>query len=322
MQENIIHQLRHTARKLIRELGMLQLNTAQSNRRPQHWHTLIEIANHPNITMAKLGHLFLLSISSMSRIVAQLVKEGLVNIKTGIDNREKYLRITDKGLNEIKIIDDYSNLKIRGALEYLNLEDQKQIITSMKKYADALEKSRTVREQVKIHTLSTSRAIRRQIMSMITNIQINELGLTISQDLNSCILKAEDEFYFNQSYNFWYAINNSGKVIGSIGLKKIDSRQAELKKFFVDAHYRGKNVGRKLLASLLKSALKHQFKFLYLGAVSSSHVAQHFYEKYSFSRINKKELPKGFISCELDTFFYKANIKDLQNTLKQMDANQ
>ena len=299
---------------------MLKLNMSRINRAPQHWHALIEIASEPNITITKLGHLLLLSSSNMSRIVSALVKEKLIDAEDGTDKREKYLRITPKGRLELNHIDEFSAVKIKGALEFLTEDDQVQIIAALQKYAGALEKSRLFREQVKIHKLSTSRPIRKQIMGMIEEIQKQEFHLPITDEINACVLKAEEEFYFNKSYNFWYAADDEGTIIGSIGLKRIDAQHAEIKKFFVRNAYRGKGVARKLLYSLLKSAAKHRFTYLYLGTVDTLHAAQRFYDKYGFTRINASDLPANFVRCELDTVFYKIKTNELQAKLaEQMD---
>lgn len=318
MKKNVISELRHSARKLIRELGMLKLNMSRSNRAPQHWHTLIEISNEPNITMSKLGQLLLLSSSSMSRIVNALLKEKLISYNPGSDKREKHLQISQKGLLELKYIDEFSTIKIKGALEFLDVNDQNHIIEALQKYANALEKSRVSREQIKIHTLSTSRIMRKQIIHMIENIQKNEFNLPITNEINSCILRAEEEFYFNRSYNFWYAVDQVGTIIGSIGLKKIDKDNAEIKKFFVTDKYRGKGVAGKLVQMLLKSAEKHRFKNLYLGTVDILHAAHRFYEKYGFSRINEADLPSNFDKCPIDTVFFKTKIKDLQTKIEAL----
>jgi N-acetylglutamate synthase-like GNAT family acetyltransferase/DNA-binding MarR family transcriptional regulator len=313
LSEKNVNNLRFSARKLVRELGMLELNTSRSNRKPQEWHALIEISVQRNITIAKLAHLLVLSSSSVSRIVNMLITEKLVMAKSGGDNREKYLNITDKGKVELKKIDEYSNFKIRGAAEFLSKNDLQQITFAMQKYANALEKSRLSREQVKIHTLSTSRPIRKQIVNMIEKIQINEFSLPITPSINPCVLKAEEEFYFNKSYNFWYAIDNSGTIIGSIGLKQIDKQNAEIKKFFVDKNYRSKGVAQKLLYSLTDSAVRHGFKYLYLGCIL--HSAQAFYAKYGFEKITHKELPVKFEKGQLDTVFIKIKVNDLQNKI-------
>lgn len=315
MSINTIDELRNAARKLIRELGMLQLNTSQSNRAPQHWHAMIEIANQPNITLSELSRLLVLTPSTMSRVVTALAKEKLIVLQKGDDKREKYLTITKIGLGELNIINEYSQIKIKGALEYINEKEQTSIIDALYLYSNALEKSRLVRERIKIHTLSTSRIIRKQIIKMIQHIQANEYHLKITNDINMGILKAEEEYYFNKSYNFWYAADEDGNIIGSIGLKRIDKKSAEIKKFFVRADYRGKGVAKKLLQVLLKSCDKHKFTNLYLGTVSSLHAAHRFYEKYHFTSIKETALPAIFEKCPIDTLFFKGNVKDIKDKI-------
>lgn len=247
----------------------------------------------------------------MSRIVNGLIKHEFVSFQEGNDRREKYLSLTEKGQMELEIIDEFSNSKIKGAFEFLSEEDQSQIIDSIQKYGGALEKSRSLREQVKIFTLSTSRKVRKEVIRMIEAIQKDEFLLPIQSDINDGVLKAEEEFYYNHSYNFWYAIDHNGDVIGSVGLKKLDVSSAEIKKFFVDQRYRGKGVAHKLLKTLLKSATRHQFNDLYLGTVDVFKAAIRFYEKSGFSHITEHQLPPGFIKCPVDTVFFKGKTDSL-----------
>ncbi|KTD24408.1 helix-turn-helix domain-containing GNAT family N-acetyltransferase [Legionella maceachernii] len=316
MKKAQINELRHFSRKLVRELGILELNKTRSNRTPQHWHALIEIHNQPNMTITQLGGLLLVTNSTISRIVGSLVKEGLVTSTPGIDKRENFLQITGEGLSEIEYIDHFSNSKILGALEFLTEAEHSEIIEAIKKYSGALEKSRILREQVKIHTLSTSRSLRKQIILFIENIQKNEFAIPITPEINACILKAESEFYYHNSYNFWYAVNDEGQIIGSIGLKKVNDTQGEIKKFFVHQQYRGKKVAQKLMKTLVKAAVRHQFDELFLGTVDLLKAAQRFYEKYGFNKIAKQNLPKEFVLCPLDTVFFKGKISEQQIRLE------
>jgi DNA-binding MarR family transcriptional regulator/N-acetylglutamate synthase-like GNAT family acetyltransferase len=320
MKKESIDALRHVSRKLIRELGLLQLNTAHLKKKPQHWHALIEIGKEPGITTSKVGALLLLSVSAASRVVNALINQGLVSFKDGVDKREKYLHLTEKGKIALHHIDNFSNVKIKGAFEFLTEDDQRQIIFAIQKYANALEQSRQVREQIKIHTLSTSRAIRQQIVSMIEEIQRHEFHLPITDALNACVLRAEEEFYYHNSTNFWYAVDAQGTIIGSIGLKKINAHSAEIKKFFVVKNYRGKGVASKLMETLVKAAGKHKFSYLYLGTVSILHSAHGFYKKYSFIQIPQEDLPADFSIGPLDTVFFKVKVEELQQRLTQDDV--
>ena len=315
VKKDQIERLRYLSRKLVRELGLLQVDPSNSNATPGHWHALIEIAKEPGITISKLGNLLLMSASKISRLIKSLVNDGLIECKSGADKREKYLYITDSGQVQIKKIDDFSEEKIEGAFEFLNEAEMLKIIDSIDKYSSALEKNRLQQDKVKIATISTSRTIRKQIISMITNIQKNEFAIPVTDEINMCVLKAEQEFYYNKSYNFWYAVDDNGRIVGSVGLKKIDEGKGEIKKFFVIEEYRGKGVAQKLLQVLLSAATKHHIHTLFLGTVDKLKAAHKFYDKYGFKCINPKQLPVNFEICPLDSLFFQCDVSDVISKL-------
>ncbi|WP_298623680.1 bifunctional helix-turn-helix transcriptional regulator/GNAT family N-acetyltransferase [uncultured Legionella sp.] len=311
-----IDLLRHHSRKLIRELGMLQLNKVDAKEQPSYWHTLIEINKEPDLTISKLGQLLLISMPTLSRIVSSLVKDGLITVKEGRDKRERFLQITEKGKEKVRYIDEYSNIKIKRAFHFLTSEETEDLIVALGKYASALEKSRLLREQVKILRLSTSRTLRKQIVHMIEQIQIDEFNIPITPDINASVLRAEEGFYYHNTCNFWYAVDEQGTIIGSIGLRKINERQGEVKKFFLIPEYRGVGIAQLLFQTLIKSALKHGFDELFLGTVEQLHAARRFYEKIGFKAIDKDLLPQQFELCHLDTHFYHGCLRLIEEQLK------
>lgn len=311
MKNSQIEKLRQSSRKLIRELGILQLDQNDSGQAPEHWHALIEINREPGITISKLGNLLLMSASKISRLITTLKKDRLIQLKTGADKREKYLHITKVGKDLIKKIDEFSISKIKGAFQFLNEKEMGDIIRAINKYSQSLEKSRLMQQQIKIVTLSTSRIVRKQIIKMICDIQKNEFAIPIDNQTNIGILKAEQDYYFNNSYNFWYALDGGGKIVGSIGLKKIDAKKAEIKKFFVIKKYRGQGIAQKLIHTLLKAAAKHGFEELFLGTVDKLKAAQKFYKNCGFALIRPGALPKNFVICPLDSVFFRGKVEDL-----------
>ena len=311
MNQKVIDTLRQVSRQLVRELGMLQWDQSEQQETPAYWHALIEIAQEPGITQATLGKRLLLSTATMSRLIQRLEKQKLVKIAVGLDKREKQLSITPAGLEALKKIDDFSADKIKGAFEFMKAAEIKQLIDSISLYANALEKSRQKREQMKILTLSTSRTLRKQVVNMITQIQRDEFGVPVTDEINACVLQAEGTFCYHNACNFWYAVDAEGKVIGSVGLKKVDEQHGEIKKFFVVPEYRGKGLAQQLMAVVAKAAHKHGFGYLVLGTVDILKGAQKFYQKCGFKPIAKKALPKNFEACPLDTVFFKAKTSQL-----------
>jgi len=146
---------------------------------------------------------------------------------------------------------------------------------------------------------------------MVEGIQKGEFKIPVTDEVNACILRAEEDFYYNNTSNFWYAVDGEGNVIGCVGLKRLDAENGELKKYFVDQRFRGRGVAQKLMATLLKAALKHGFKQLWLGTVENLAAAHRFYMKCGFKRIDEKELPVGFVKCHLDTLFFKGAVDAL-----------
>ena len=171
MDNKQIEALRHSSRKLIRELGLLEISQENQGETPSNWHALIEISKDPGITISKLGHLLLMSNSKISRLVKNLEENKLLKLSKGSDKREKYLYLTNPGELEVKKINNFSKEKISGSFEFLTDADVEQITKAINKYSNALEKNRLINEQIKISTLSTSRLLRKQIINMIEKIQ-------------------------------------------------------------------------------------------------------------------------------------------------------
>lgn len=165
--------------------------------------------------------------------------------------------------------------------------------------------------------MSTSRPLRRQIKQMIKTVQQGEFEIPYLPEDDIYILSAEKDFYYNNSYNFWYAADEGGTVVGSIALKKINSREGEIKKFFVAKEYRGQKVAQALMLKLVRAAKNHKFSHLYLGTVDVLKGAQNFYAKSGFQKIDKKSLPKNYHPCAVDTMFYKGKIAEVFDKINE-----
>lgn len=298
-----ISTLRQASRQLVRELGIIQIDKSLKGPTAEHCHAIVEIGQKPGITISELKDLLLQSPSQATRLVQKLILNGFVTVQESFDRREKSLALTPKGMQELDAIDRFSKEKIEGAFAELNQNDQQEIVTSIQKYAAALEAARV--KKWKIRTISTSRTLRAQIVHMIEEIQKNDLEVAATKELNISVLRAEKEFYYNNCYNFWYAVDVRGQIIGCIGLKRLDETNGEVKKFFVDKCYRGKGVADSLMNTLLKAAEKHNFAHLWLGCVEAAKQAHRFYEKNNFVRIDEKMLPESFEKCPLDRCFYR-----------------
>lgn len=103
---------------------------------------------------------------------------------------------------------------------------------------------------------------------------------------------------------FWLAVDED-RVLGTIGLSRIDDKDAFLRYLFVAKEGRGKaGVSQLLLDTALEKAGELQYEHVYLGTMDQFKAAQKFYAKNHFVCIPKEALPDRMPVSPMDTLFY------------------
>ncbi len=104
---------------------------------------------------------------------------------------------------------------------------------------------------------------------------------------------------------FWVALDGN-RVVGTVGLSRINNRNAFLRHFFVAKEARGKEKGvsKALLDTALNAAKDRNFESIYLGTMEQFKAAQRFYLKNHFKCIPREYLPLEMPVSPVDTVFY------------------
>ncbi|MBA3921982.1 MAG: GNAT family N-acetyltransferase [Nostocaceae cyanobacterium] len=146
------------------------------------------------------------------------------------------------------------------------------------------------------------------VIALILPIQQEEFGLPILLSDQPDLLKIPT-VYQQGNGNFWVALDED-LVIGTIGAIDIGCQQLVIRKMYVEINYRGKEKGtaNQLLATLLSWAKEKNIREIYLGTTELFKAAHRFYEKNSFVRIKKSELPANFPVMQVDTRFYRLSL--------------
>jgi len=142
------------------------------------------------------------------------------------------------------------------------------------------------------------------VLDVILPIQQREFGIPITEADQPDLINIPG-FYQSGAGGFWVARSN-GEVVGTVGLKDIDERQAALRKMFVAAAFRGREFGvaGKLLDALLAHARAKDVAEIFLGTTEKFLAAHRFYEKKGFFELQKAGLPKAFPIMAVDSKFY------------------
>ena len=78
---------------------------------------------------------------------------------------------------------------------------------------------------------------------------------------------------------------DNDKVIGCVGLKKLDDNICEMKRLFVNDIYRGKGVGKRLVEKIIEEAKDKNYKKMRLDTLKTMESALKIYYKNNFYKI-------------------------------------
>ncbi|MGN7232224.1 GNAT family N-acetyltransferase [Priestia megaterium] len=143
-----------------------------------------------------------------------------------------------------------------------------------------------------------------QVVDLILHIQQQEYQIPITEKDQPDLFEIES-FYQLGNGNFWVAVCNE-RVVGSVALIDIGSRQVALRKMFVAKSYRGANfqTAHRLLHTAIAWAKQREVERIYLGTTLQYRAAHRFYEKNGFQHIEKEKLPENFPVMNVDKKFY------------------
>ncbi len=140
-------------------------------------------------------------------------------------------------------------------------------------------------------------------IELILNIQQKEFNVPITLEDQPDLLQIQD-FYYSTGGCFWGAFIDN-QLVGTIALIKFDNEAGAIRKMFVKKEFRGKDlsIAQKLLETLIAYARKNGLTDLYLGTITKLEAALRFYERNSFIRVEKTDLPKAFPLMSADNVF-------------------
>ena len=111
-----VEPVRAVSRRLVRELGFMQGMLAGTDLAPSAVHALVEIGARDGITAGELSDLLILEKSSVSRMLAKLVKAGEIMEGSGKqDGRTKPLCLTARGRATLARIDGFAKRQVLDA---------------------------------------------------------------------------------------------------------------------------------------------------------------------------------------------------------------
>lgn len=236
----------------------------------------------------------------------------IVNTYHHIDDRIEYLSKVKQWLRpggKIAVLEGKAGSPIEPPAQFLMSADQvahefKQAGFEMLIDKDLPYQSMQVFARYKIDSFRPEHQT--GVEQLVLPIQQIEFGVAVTLEGQPDLVDIKGTFQHGAG-NFWVALVD-GKVVGSVGIVDIANNQVALKKMFVHADYRGKELGvaSALLNTVFDWCAQHSIRVIYLGTVDIQKAAHRFYEKNGFVEVAMSELPEQFPVVAVDTKFYRA----------------
>lgn len=138
-----IEELRHNARLVVRELGLLADAYHNIGVTLAERHLLIELKAQEGHTVGSIAELLLLEKSSASRLIARAVKKGFAAYKSDSkDKRRRPLEITKKGLDTLNAFESVAQKHVVDALGFLSADEAETVYAGMDLFAKGLAVAR------------------------------------------------------------------------------------------------------------------------------------------------------------------------------------
>lgn len=95
----------------------------------------------------------------------------------------------------------------------------------------------------------------------------------------------EQEYFENNGV--FYVVEDNGKIIGTIAVKKEEDNIARIKRMFIDKEYRKQGIGQRLLDRIIEFCKNKGYKKIILSTHQQMQEAIEFYKKNEFKEYKR-----------------------------------
>lgn len=246
---------------------------------------LLEISKTERSTANILINQLCIDRSYMSRMIAKFEKNGLIEkTPSSMDNRVRYIRMTERGRQEFNRLSDIQNEQIAKLFQNLTDKEQDMVLAAMlvirNKLSDANDKI----------------IIRTFVQSDIEYVISRHKTLYYAErHLSDAFSSYVDEivYHFEKNYNSdtdcLKIMECNGVPAGSIAVARVDEHTAQLRFFLLEPEMRRRGYGNHLMDIALDFCREKGYKKVFLLTITAQVVAQHIYETHGFYRVSRQD---------------------------------
>jgi DNA-binding MarR family transcriptional regulator/GNAT superfamily N-acetyltransferase len=286
--ETRIDAIRRFNRFFTRQIGALREGLLHSPYSLTEARILFEIAHRKDLTASDLSRELGLDPGYLSRILARLEQQGLIDkVRSETDARQRLLSLTPDGKDAFSLLDNRSREEVAEMLSDLSEGDQRRLLEAMKSIESILDKSFKFSEPFFLRPHEPGD------MGWV----VHRHGVLYAQEygwderFEALVAQIVADFVNNYDpakERCWIAEMN-GEIVGCVFVVKASDTVAKLRLLLVEPEARGLGLGTHLVEECICFARRSGYKTLTLWTNSVLDAARRIYEKQGFKLVEEEK---------------------------------
>lgn len=279
--EERIGTVRQFNRFFTRQIGVLREGLLHSPYSLTEARILFELGQSNQVTASRLGRELGLDAGYLSRILARLEQQGLLEkVRSENDGRQLLLSLTAAGREAFALLDQRSREEVAEMLEDLSEEDQQHLLKAMQTIESLLSNGFKFSEPFVLRPHEPGD------MGWVTHrhgvLYAQEYGWDEHFEALVAQIAADFINHYNPARERCWIAEMDGEIIGSVFVVQSSETVAKLRLLLVEPKARGLGLGTRLVEECIRFARRHGYQKLMLWTNSVLLEARHIYEKTGF----------------------------------------
>ncbi len=279
--EERIGTVRQFNRFFTRQTGVLREGLLHSPYSLPEARILFELGQSNQVTASKLGRELGLDAGYLSRILARLEQQGLLEkVRSENDGRQLLLSLTAAGREAFALLDQRSREEVSEMLENLSEDDQQHLLKAMQTIESLLGNGFKFSEPFVLRPHEPGD------MGWVTHrhgvLYAQEYGWDEHFEALVAQIVADFINHYNPVRERCWIAEMDGEIIGSVFVVQSSETVAKLRLLLVEPKARGLGLGTRLVEECIRFARRRGYQKLMLWTNSILLEARHIYEKTGF----------------------------------------
>ena len=283
-----IEAVRRFNRFFTRRIGVLREGLLHTPYSLTEARVLFEISHRAEVTASDLSRELGLDPGYLSRILARLEQQGLIDkVRSETDARRRLLSLTPRGEDAFSLLDSRSREEVAEMLGELSEGDQRRLLEAMRTIEGILDKSFKFSEPFFL----------RQHEPGDMGWVVHRHGVLYAQEygwderFEALVAQIVADFINNYDpakERCWIA-EMGGERVGCVFVVRSSGEVAKLRLLLVEPKARNLGLGTRLVEECTRFARRSGYTTLVLWTNSVLEAARHIYEEHGFKLVEEEE---------------------------------